>query len=74
MPLVLLATYSYYSSEALSDYSVISSAFTYYGTIILALVTVLQNEKITELSLRNAEVDEIKLRNQFHPVRIYHGS
>lgn len=48
--------------------SLISAVFTYYGTIMLSFATVLQNDKITELSTRNAKVDEIRLSNQFHPL------
>ena len=48
--------------------SLTMSALAYYGTVILAVVTLLQNEKITEISKREAEVNEIKLRNQYHPV------
>lgn len=48
--------------------SLTMSALAYYGTVILAVVTLLQNEKITEISKREAEVNEIKLRNQYHPI------
>ena len=33
--------------------SLTMSALAYYGTVILAVVTLLQNEKITEISKRN---------------------
>lgn len=54
-----------------------SATLTYYATVILALVTVLQNEKLTEISIRSSEIEEIRLRNDHHPLieieGIYHS-
>ena len=48
--------------------TLVSATLTYYATVILALVTVLQNEKLTEISERSSEIEEIRLRNEYHPL------
>lgn len=48
--------------------SLICAALTYFGTVILAFVTLIQNDKITEFSEKDAAIEEIRLRNKYHPV------
>lgn len=66
--LVILVLFKKFDMDGSSVISIMTAALAYYGTVILAVVTLLQNEKITEISKRNSEIEEIKLRNQYHPI------
>lgn len=68
LPIVVLVVF--HKSVFATDEGIVSfvcAVFTYYGTIVLSLVTVLQNEKLTMISERNALIEEIRLSNQYHP-------
>ncbi len=55
-------------SISASDWiALISGLLAYYGTVLLAAVTVKQNEELFELQKRHDEIEEIGLRNNNQP-------
>lgn len=69
VPIVVLIFFlnDSFESEA-ENISLLCAVFTYYGTIVLAFVTVMQNDKITEISEKSARIEEIQLSNKYHPL------
>lgn len=45
----------------------LSGIFTYYGTVILALVTIMQNDRLTALQERSAQIEETKIKEAYRP-------
>lgn len=53
--------------------ALIAGILTYYGTISLAIVTIVQNDKIMDITRREAEIQEIKARNDNRPKLVLSG-